>query len=120
MSDEEKPSFKVNDRRGNESSDTTTNDTPKVSSNPKQTSEASITFASFLLSLSTSAMVHLGVRENPVTGKKEEDIEIAKQEIHLIELLKTKTTGNLDTDEARLLEDILFHLRMLFVEKQKK
>lgn len=79
-----------------------------------------INFASFVLSLSTSAMVHLGVMENPMTKSREEDLEIAKQEIRLIEIIKEKTNGNLSSDESRLMEDVLFHLRMVYVEKTKK
>lgn len=79
-----------------------------------------INFASFILSLSTSAMVHLGLIKNPLTKNREEDIEVARQEIHIIEMLKEKTKGNLSDDEKRLIDDALFHLHTVFVEKVKK
>jgi hypothetical protein len=79
-----------------------------------------ITYSSFILSLSTSALVHLGVTENPISKSKEEDLVVAKQEIHLIEILKEKTKNNLNEEESRLMDDVLFHLRMVYVEKTKK
>ena len=125
--------FKVNDRRGRDTKPTTptvevdtftppAESTAEPSSPPQSKSEPQhdITFASFVLSLSTSALVHLGARENPISKEPEEDLEVAKQEIHILEILKEKTRGNLVEEESRLMEDVLFHLRMLYVEKTKK
>lgn len=85
-----------------------------------QANSNKVTFSSFILSLSTSAMVHLGMTENPLSKTKEEDIPVAQQEIHIIELLQEKTKGNLSSEEQHLINDVLFHLRLLYVEKTKK
>ncbi len=73
-------------------------------------------FTSFILSLSTSALMHLGVIENPVTKKTEKELPVARQTIDIIELLKDKTTGNLSEDETQLMVNVLRELRMLYVK----
>ena len=73
-----------------------------------------LNFASFILSLSSSALMSLGVIENPVTGKKEKDPVVAKQTIDLIAMLKEKTAGNLDEGESKLVDDVLGELRLWY------
>ncbi len=48
------------------------------------------------------------------------DLELAAQNIELLELLKDKTKGNRTDDEDRLIDQLLFETRMRFVELQKK
>ncbi len=76
-----------------------------------------VTFTTFILSLNTSALVHLG--EIPEPGKDEPkcDLELARHAIDTIAMLKEKTKGNLTEDELALIENILFDLRMKFVKK---
>jgi hypothetical protein len=62
----------------------------------------------------------LGEIANPLSGKSETDIPVAKQMIDILGMLREKTRGNLDTGEERLIEDILFDLRMKYVEAVKK
>lgn len=76
-----------------------------------------INFSTFLLSLATSAHVHLGNIPNPATQKTETDLGLAKQTIDILGVLEEKTRGNLNTEEARLMEHVLFDLRMIYVEK---
>ncbi len=71
-------------------------------------------FSTFVLSLSSSVLMCLGVVENPVTKKIEKDVQVAKQTIDLIALLKEKTKGNLTDDETKLLDDVLHELRVLY------
>ncbi|MDO8426337.1 MAG: DUF1844 domain-containing protein [Deltaproteobacteria bacterium] len=73
-------------------------------------------FSTFILSLSTSVLMNLGLIENPVTKKTEEEPEVAKQTIDLISLLQEKTKGNLSEQESRLIEDMLHELRLLYVK----
>jgi hypothetical protein len=76
-----------------------------------------IDFSTFVLSLSTSALCHLGLVEDPQTGEREApDLPLASQTIDTLALLQEKTRGNLDAEEARLLESLLYELRMRFVE----
>ncbi len=75
-----------------------------------------LTFTSFVMSLSTSALVFLGQVPDPVSGKTVTDLTGARQMIDLISLLKEKTAGNLTPDEAAFVDTILYDLRMLFVK----
>ncbi len=79
-----------------------------------------ISFSTFIISLSTQALMHLGEVPNPLSGKVESDISVAKQMIDIIGLLREKTRGNLDQGEDKLVEDVLFDLRMRYVEAVKK
>jgi Domain of unknown function (DUF1844) len=79
-----------------------------------------INFSTFVLSLSTQALMHLGEIANPLTGKAETDVPVAKQMIDIIGLLQEKTRGNLDAREQQLVEDVLYDLRMRYVEAVKK
>jgi hypothetical protein len=79
-----------------------------------------INFSTFIISLSTQALMHLGEIANPLSGKSEMDVPVAKQMIDILGMLQEKTRGNLDAGEARLLEDLLFDLRMKYVEAVKK
>jgi hypothetical protein len=81
---------------------------------------AEISLSTFLMSLSTQALMCLGEIPNPVTGKPEADLGAVRELIDIIALLQEKTRGNLDAAEARLFEKILFDLRMRFVEKARK
>jgi Domain of unknown function (DUF1844) len=78
-----------------------------------------VDFATFILSLSHSALLHLGEAPHPETGKVEKHLSLARQTIDLIGMLEEKTRGNLTGDEERLIEQILFDLRIRFVEESK-
>jgi hypothetical protein len=87
---------------------------------PKETRDTAplpeINFSSFLLSLSSSTLLHLGEIADPQTGGKKKDLALAKQTIDIIALLKEKTKGNLSEEEGKLLEHLLYDLRMRFVK----
>jgi hypothetical protein len=84
---------------------------------PEDTEPLPITLSTFLVSLSTQALVLLGEIPNPVTGKIETDLRGVREIIDLIALLKEKTRGNVDPGETQLFDKILFDLRMRYVEK---
>ena len=79
-----------------------------------------IDFATFVMSLSHSAFLHLGEAPDPETNKIETNLPLARQTIDLLAVLEEKTKGNLTGDEERLLGQVLFDLRMRFVEVQKR
>ncbi len=79
-----------------------------------------IDFSTFVISLSTQALMHLGEIPNPLTGKVESDFAVAKQMIDIIGLLRQKTRGNLDPREEKLMDDVLYDLRMRYVGSLKK
>ena len=76
----------------------------------------SINFPTFIISLSTQALMHLGEISNPVTGKVEKDVAVAKQTIDIIGMLSEKSKGNLDENEEQLVREVLYNLRMKYVE----
>jgi hypothetical protein len=76
-----------------------------------------IDFATFVLSLSTTALCQMGVIADPLTGEHvEPDHAIARQTIDTIEMLREKTRGNLDEEERKLIDTLLYELRVKFVE----
>ena len=79
-----------------------------------------INFSTFVISLSTQALMHLGEIDNPISGKIDADVPAAKQMIDMLGMIKEKTSGNLNANEERLIQDILFDLRMRYVEAVKK
>jgi len=81
--------------------------------------QPTISFAGFVLSLATTAAVHFGDIADPNTGQPlEPDLVAAHQMIELIALLQEKTKGNLTPDEAKLVDDLLYELRMRYVQAQ--
>lgn len=139
--EEEKKGFVVKDRRlFDESGEARPNETPKKSGEERPASDrtepdgtkpdepqtdrngesgplSEVTFAGFVLSLSTTAMYHLGDFPDPETKVTQKNLPAAKQTIDLLSLLKTKTEGNLDPQEKELLDGVLFELRMRFVKE---
>lgn len=76
-----------------------------------------VDFSSFLLSLATSALYHLGLVADPSTGQPgTQDLPLARQTIDTLAMLDEKTRGNLTDEEKRLLESLLAELRLRFVE----
>ncbi|MFZ0930026.1 MAG: DUF1844 domain-containing protein [Syntrophobacteraceae bacterium] len=79
-----------------------------------------VTLATFIFSLSSSALVHLGEIPEPETNRTQVDLPIAKQIIDTLGMLQDKTKGNLDQDEERLLKSVLYDLRMRYIQKSDK
>ena len=79
-----------------------------------------INFASFVLSISSSVLLHFGDVPDPISGKKERNLPMAKQTIDILGILKEKTKGNLEKDEEQLLDHLLHDLRLKYVEECKK
>ncbi len=79
-----------------------------------------LTFSTLVLSLSTSAMLHLGVSPGPEAGEAPElNLPMARQTIDILEMLAEKTKGNLEPQEAALLENVLHQVHMKYVEAGK-
>ncbi|MCJ8500457.1 DUF1844 domain-containing protein [Desulfatitalea alkaliphila] len=77
-----------------------------------------IDFSTFILSINSSALVQLGLIEDPASGRKTRNLALAKQTIDLIAMLEEKTRGNLTSDEENILKNILYELRMLYVKEK--
>ena len=93
---------------------------PASGAQPRQTETPlpQINFPTFVASLNASALVHLGVIEDPVSGKAEKNLPMAKQTIDILSMLQQKTAGNLNSEEDSMLKSILYDLRILFVKEK--
>jgi len=78
-----------------------------------------VDFKFFVTTLAMQATVALGEVPNPVTNKKEKDLNQAKFIIDVLGVLKGKTKGNLEPEEEKLLEDLLYGLRLAYIESSK-
>lgn len=86
----------------------------------QETPETGVTFTGFILSLATTAAVHFGDIADPNTGERADpNLLAAAQMIELIAVLQEKTRGNLIEPEERLVDDLLYELRLRFVQAQQ-
>jgi len=79
--------------------------------------EQELSFTAFVISLATTAAIHLGDIPDPATGQPlEANLPAAKQMIDILTLLEQKTRGNLTAEERQVIEQVLYELRLHFVE----
>ena len=137
MSDsEQKPGFRVTDRRsfpeGGETQSAPAAETasgeppapgkgplPGDGTSPEAGSDRGVPpadFSTFILSLGSAALIHLGEVEPPGETGKRRDLPMAKHTIDLLTLLWEKTRSNLTPEEDKLLESLLYDLRLRYVE----
>jgi hypothetical protein len=81
------------------------------------TKEAAMTFSVFVTSLIGQGLIMVGVIPNPLTGKPEKNLHHASSVIDTLDILKSKTAGNLTKEEDDLLNDGLYKLRMLYMDE---
>ncbi len=79
-----------------------------------------VTFPAFVMSLNTSALYHLGEIADPTTGKSLVDLELARHAIDTLVLIEQKTKGNLSDEEGSLLKNILYDIKLRYVQAVKK
>ena len=77
-----------------------------------------IDFSTFIMSLNASALVHLGVIDDPITGKKVKNLPLGKQTVDMLRMLQEKTRGNLTEEEGKLLQGILYDLKIAYVRQK--
>ena len=73
-------------------------------------------FTLLVISLTTQVRMCLGDIENPASGQKQVELELAKHNIDLLGVLEEKTRGNLSEEEKKLLDSVLYELRMRYVQ----
>jgi hypothetical protein len=79
--------------------------------------QPALSFTAFVLSLASTAAIHFGDLPDPVSGESSElNLDGAAQMIEILSLLEQKTRGNLTAEERQILEQVLYELRMRFVE----
>lgn len=76
-----------------------------------------VDFSTFVLSLASSAMVCLGEAPDPENGRLESNLEMARHNIDILDMLRDKTQNGLSAEETRLLEGLLYELRLKYVIK---
>ena len=79
-----------------------------------------IDFGMFVMSLASSVLVHLGEIEHPDSQKRNPNLPLAKQTVDILGMLREKTRGNLTQEEAQLLDNLLYDLRMKYVDAKKR
>ena len=79
-----------------------------------------VSFIAFIYSLATNAAVHFGDLPDPLSNERRPpDLEAASQLIEIIAMLEEKTRGNLTAEERQLIDQVLYELRMRYVEARK-
>ena len=79
-----------------------------------------VTFIGFVLSLAATAALHFGDMPNPETGRPDEpNVQAAGHLIDILALLESKTRGNLTAEERSLLDQVLYELRLRYVDARK-
>lgn len=123
---EEKSGFTVKDRRAFAEKDEDVKNKEAQNKPLKQEAKEEpravlpeINFATFIISLNASALLHLGVMEDPAISKKAKNLPLGKQTIDILGMIEEKTKGNLSKEEKSLLKNILYDLRMIYVKEQK-
>ncbi len=79
-----------------------------------------VDFSTFIFSLFSSALIQLGEMEDPTNGKKEQNLDAAKQTIDILDVLKNKTEGNLSEEEKKFLENATAELKWKFLNAVKE
>ena len=86
----------------------------------KTASEFEMNFSTFVMSLTSSAFYYLGDVADPETGEMHENLPAAKQTIDILLILKDKTKNNLDKEEDKLLEQLIYELQTKYAAKKPK
>jgi len=93
---------------------------PAAAASTREEQAASAHFVGLVRNLAATAAANLGEMPNPFTGQVEMDLDGARQVIDLLQALQIKTRGNLSADEARLLDSLLYDLKLAVVKLQKQ
>ena len=130
MSDVEGPGFTIKDNRSSKKSEDeakATEESQKKEPTSKEPSEPQaegqnfdLNFSTFMLSLTSAAFYHLGDIPDPVTGEKQENLPAVKQTIDILIMLQEKTKNNLDAEETKLMEQLIYELQVKYVAKTSK
>jgi hypothetical protein len=122
-SDSKQGGFTVTDRRSFAGAEAKTEDaTPAPPADEPTGTDArlpAVDFHTFVLSLGSSALLHLGELEHPEGGATEKDLPLAKHTIDILSMLEEKTKGNLTSAEEKLIQSLLYDLRLRYVNASK-
>ena len=117
--DPEDKGFTVIDRRGS-AEETPASAPPAAADPPPERSAPTVDFSMLAQSIAFSALHHLGLMTEPESGRaSERNLPLARHNIEILELLEEKTRGNLSAEESKLIANLLYEVRMHFVEATK-
>jgi len=122
---EEKKSYTFLDKRGLDQGGEAPRETTKFDTQPQEGKNRggpapTIDFTTLVMSFASAALVSMGRVPDPAVGTVQKNLVIAQQNIDIIHLLHEKTKGNLTADEERLMDQVLYELRMSYVEAMKE
>jgi len=118
---DKKADFTIRDRRAGASETDENQPGPAPQHSPGAVQD--LDFSTFIISIASSTQVNLGSMPHPETNQTSQNFPVAKQMIDILTMLQAKTEGNRTEAETALLEQVLFSLRMHYVnavEGQKK
>ena len=116
VQEEEKPKKEKKGKKKKKAQPKETQEAKKEAQEEQPSPLPEVSFATFIYSLSTSALVHLGEIPEPITEKMDKNLPLAKQTIDILGILQEKTKGNLSQEEENLLNNFLYDLRMRYVK----
>jgi hypothetical protein len=93
---------------------------PSPEDEPAGPQAPAVDFTTFIFSLGTSALMHMGDQPHPETGESSVDLALAKETIDLLAMLQEKTKGNLSSEEERFVGALLYDLRLRFVQASQR
>ncbi len=77
-------------------------------------------FIKLLLMLRAGALQQLGQLTNPITGEKKVDMELARETIDMLDLIREKTAGNLSEPENEMINNLISEMQVAYVEVSTK
>ena len=77
-------------------------------------------FVALIIRLATGAYISMGLVEDPISGEKKKDLEVARLTIETLDMLKAKTKGNLTPEEAGFLDQTLADLKLKFIKAKEE
>jgi len=102
-----------------EPADAGDSDEPRIAAPAPSMADLPRNFSAFVETMYLEAMLYLGAIADPRSGEVIEDIELAKYKIDLLAMLQGKTEGNLTVEERQQVEEVLYQLRMIYLQKSK-
>ena len=90
----------------------------EAAAEPPESQLPEINFSTFIMSLNASALVNLGLIQDPLTGKNAKNLQLGKQTVDMLSMLEEKTKGNLTPEEEKLLQGILYDLKIAYVRQK--
>ncbi len=79
-----------------------------------------VDFKNFILGISQSVLIYLGLSPDPITGKERKNLMLAKHTIDTIDMLREKTKGNLSQEEEQFINSLITELKLKFVEVYRR